>query len=200
MQAAASTVAESAYAADRVVHHVYGREAESVRSCSRFARTAETREAVEQIARTLDRGEQPARQQAEEFAHRRAEALGVTFAKYQLSAAEQRCSRLVPARKPGRELMATQFVFEKLKADPSAKIPEIQKGFEQTERAMRSQAETDLRLMGFADAPAYYADGRRSILEIRDEVTAEYAPVPIETMELYFRAFEKAGVMSIAEN
>jgi hypothetical protein len=51
-----------------------------------------------------------------------------------------------------------------------------------------------------ANAPAYYADGRRSILDIRDEIAAEYAPVPIETMELYFRAFEKAGVMSIAEN
>ncbi len=199
MHAAASTVVESAYAADRMVHHAYGREAAAIRSCSRFARTAATREAVEQIASTLGRGEQPARQQTEEFARRRAEALGVSFTKYQLSAAEQRCANLVPARKPGQELMATQFVFEKLKADPAAKIPVIQQGLEQTEKIMRSHAETDLRLMGFADAPAYYADGNRSILEIRDEVLAEYAPIPVEILELYFRAFEKAGVMSVAE-
>jgi hypothetical protein len=53
--------------------------------------------------------------------------------------------------------------------------------------------------MGFSDAPASYADGRRSILDIRDEVAAEYTSVPVEALETYFRAFEKAGVMTIRE-
>ena len=53
-------------------------------------------------------------------------------------------------------------------------------------------------IMGFADAPAYYADGQRSILDIRDEIAAEYAPVPVEALEHYFQAFEKAGVMKIS--
>jgi hypothetical protein len=59
------------------------------------------------------------------------------------------------------------------------------------------QGETDLRLLSFPDAPAYYADGHRSILDIRNEIAAEYAPVPAETLETYFRAFETAGVMTI---
>jgi hypothetical protein len=53
--------------------------------------------------------------------------------------------------------------------------------------------------MGFPDAPAYFADGKRSILEIRDAVAAEYAPIAIEALEAYFRAFEKAGLMKIQE-
>ena len=53
--------------------------------------------------------------------------------------------------------------------------------------------------MGLPDAPACYADGTRSVLEIRDAVAAEYAPIAIEVLEVYFRAFEKAGVMKIIE-
>jgi hypothetical protein len=53
--------------------------------------------------------------------------------------------------------------------------------------------------MGLPDAPAYYADGKRSILDIRDAVAVEYGPIAIEALELYFRAFEKAGVMNILE-
>jgi hypothetical protein len=49
------------------------------------------------------------------------------------------------------------------------------------------------------DAPAFYADGKRSLLEIRDAFTAEYGPISIQLLEIYFRAFEKAGVMKILE-
>ena len=60
-------------------------------------------------------------------------------------------------------------------------------------------AESELRLFGLGDAPAFYADGRRSILDIRVAVTAEYGPISVEALELYFRAFEKAGVLKIRE-
>ena len=51
--------------------------------------------------------------------------------------------------------------------------------------------------MGFADAAAYYANGQRSMLEIHDSIAAEFTPLPLDVIELYFRAFEKAGVMTI---
>jgi len=53
--------------------------------------------------------------------------------------------------------------------------------------------------MGLPDAAAFYADGKRSVLEIRDAVAAEYATISLEILMLYFRAFERAGVMKIGE-
>ncbi len=64
---------------------------------------------------------------------------------------------------------------------------------------MRDRGVDELTIWAFYDAPAYYADGHRSILSIRDAVAAEYAPLSIEAAELYFRTFEKAGVMTILE-
>lgn len=42
-----------------------------------------------------------------------------------------------------------------------------------------------------------FADGRRSLLEIRDAVSAEYGPVSGEAIEEYFRFLESVGVVAI---
>lgn len=42
-----------------------------------------------------------------------------------------------------------------------------------------------------------FGDGRRTIQEIRDAVSAEYAPVPLEEVEEYFRFLERVGVVSL---
>lgn len=63
---------------------------------------------------------------------------------------------------------------------------------------MRAAGESDLRLLGFWDVPAWYVDGKRSILDIANAVAAEYTPLPIDLVVQYFRDFEKAGVMTVA--
>jgi hypothetical protein len=40
-----------------------------------------------------------------------------------------------------------------------------------------------------------FADGKRSAQEIRDAVSAEYGPVPLEMVVEYLRALEKIGVV-----
>jgi hypothetical protein len=44
-----------------------------------------------------------------------------------------------------------------------------------------------------------FADGKRSVLEIRDAVSAEYGPVPVEEVEEYFRFLERVGVVSLRQ-
>lgn len=43
-----------------------------------------------------------------------------------------------------------------------------------------------------------FADGRRTLLEIRDAVSAEYGPQEAQDIEQYFRLLEKVGVVSIS--
>jgi hypothetical protein len=44
-----------------------------------------------------------------------------------------------------------------------------------------------------------FADGKRSLLEIRNAVSAEYDPIDIKIVHAYFRLLEKAGVISFSE-
>ena len=40
-----------------------------------------------------------------------------------------------------------------------------------------------------------FADGKRNAQEIRDAVSAEYGPVPLEMVVEYLKALEKIGVI-----
>ncbi len=48
---------------------------------------------------------------------------------------------------------------------------------------------------GYAHEVLSFADGKRSAQELRDSVSAEYGPVPLEMVVEYLRALEKIGVV-----
>jgi hypothetical protein len=194
----AKDLPEKTRQADNLLRHVYDREEAAIRSCELFARTADARQKVEQAARVFANDEDAGRQEIRELAEVTGATRGVALGQYQLSAAEREAARLIPSRKPDQQLLATDYVFGKLERDPSAQLDVIRKGLQQASEEMRSSGESDLRLLGFWDVPAYYVDGKRSVLDISDAVAAEYAPLPIDVLVLYFRAFEKAGVMTVA--
>jgi hypothetical protein len=54
-------------------------------------------------------------------------------------------------------------------------------------------------LWGAGEEYAYevlnFADGKRNVEEIRDAVSAEYGPVPLEMVVEYLKALEKIGVV-----
>jgi Peptidase family M28 len=185
--------------AGNMITHVYGRERAAVGSAAVFARTAQARAEVERTAALLKSDEAASAKALDEVAALRTAELQLVRAPRALTEAEKRAARLFPARIKGMELQNLGYIIRILAKDPAAQISKIQTMLDETSRLFRAQGEGELRLMGFSDAPAFYADGRRSILEIHDAMAAEYAPIPLEALELYFRAFERAGVMKIME-
>ncbi len=196
--AAPKDLPDGARRADNLLRHVYEREEAAIHSCEIFAHSAESRQKVEQTARILAGDEDAGRKEIQEFAAATAVGRGVTLEQYPQTTAEKEAARLIPSRKPDQQLLGTDYVFGKLESDPSAHVDDIRKGLQQVAQEMRSKGESDLRLMGFWDAPSYYADGKRSVLDISEAIAAEYAPVPVDLLVQYFRAFEKTGVMTIA--
>lgn len=185
--------------ARNLIGHVYRRERAAIGSAAVFARTAEARSEVERTVSLLDGDEAASRKKIQDVAAVRALELKAGRAPRSLTEAERRAARLVPARDQGKDLLNLDYVTRTLAKDPSAQIPKIRAALEEIMQRLRDDGESELRLFGLGDAPAFYADGRRSILDIRDAVTAEYGPIPVEALELYFRAFEKAGVLKIRE-
>jgi hypothetical protein len=147
----------------------------------------------------LNSDEAASRKKVDEIAMLRAVELDAARAPRSLTEAERGAARLIPAPNKGMELFNLDYVTRTLAKDSTAQIPKITAALEEASQRLRAQGESELRLFGLPDAAASYADGKRSILEIRDAVAAEYAPIAVEALELYFRAFEKAGVMKILE-
>jgi hypothetical protein len=185
--------------AENLMTRVYRRERAAINSTTVFARTAKSRSDVEKTMFLLNGDEAASRKKVDEVASLRAVELNAPRAPRSLTEAERRAARLIPARIKGKELFNLDYVTRTLAKDLTAQILKIQAALDEASQRLRAQGESELRLMGLPDAPAYYADGKRSILDICDAVAAEYAPIAIEALELYFRAFEKAGVMNILE-
>jgi len=185
--------------AENLIAHVYRREREATGSVAVFARAAQARREVEKTTALLNGDEAASRKKLEEIASLRAGDLDVARVPKSLTEAEKRAARLFPFRNKGKELNNLEYVTRIMAKDPTAQIPKIEAALNETRRLFQAKGENELLLMGLFNAPAFYADGNRSILEIRDAVAAEYAPIAVEALELYFRAFEKAGVMNILE-
>ncbi len=179
--------------------HVYGRERAAIGSAAVFARTAKSRSEVEKTMSLLNGDEAASRKKVDEVALLIAVELNAPRAPRSLTEAERRAARLIPARNKGKELFNLDYVTRTLAGDQTVQISKIQAALDEASQRLRAHGESELRLMGLPDAPAYYADGKRSILDIRDAVAAEYGSIAIEALELYFRAFEKAGLMMILE-
>jgi Zn-dependent M28 family amino/carboxypeptidase len=190
---------EASRQAENLMVHVYRRERAAIGSAAMFARTAQARSDVEKTMALLNGDEAASRKKVDEVVKLRSIELNLAPAPLSMTEAEKRAARLFPVRNKGKELQNLDYVSRILAKDSSAQIPKIQAALNESGQRLRARGESELRLMGLGDVAAFYADGKRSILEIRDAVAAEYAPIGIETLEIYFRAFEKVGVMKILE-
>ena len=189
--------AENAVLATNLVKHVYAREREAVKSGLTFSRGTESKRLVEQVAAMLDDDEKSSIRNVDEIASMRGRELEVARKAVALTDAERRASHLFPVREKGKELYNINFVMGKIGRDST--LMKIGAAISQTIMRLQQRGVSSLRLMGMPDAAAHLADGKRSILDIRDAFAADYGLMSIEALTLYFQAFEKAGVMKIIE-
>ncbi|MGB9907485.1 MAG: M28 family peptidase, partial [Candidatus Saccharicenans sp.] len=93
-----------------------------------------------------------------------------------LTSDEVRLSKIVPVRKPAASEGEPWAVMMRLREMNLQLSPLIYR------------AEFELR---------NFIDGKKSILEIRNAVSAEYEPLPLLDVEKYFQALEKAGMIEL---
>ena len=192
LSAAARDFAESVRQANGLIAHAYRRETAAIRSTSAFARTTSARAPVEALAAQVASSEHHARANLDALVQWRAGVIGVAPHRASAAAAEHEAARLFPSRRTGNELTGTAGVLA------GDRWLAVRDAIHRNESAMLARGATSLRTAGFADVAAFYANGRRSVLEIRDDVEAEYgAYFEAATMLAYFRAFVEAGVMDL---
>jgi len=181
--------------AQAITHHAYDREEAAILSCEVFAEGLGAKRALERQAADLRRDQAVSIQSLDDALSVRATALGVVVPSAATTAGEQEAARLVPARRVGEELKGLGFVRSRL--DSKAEADRVEKALTDVEATMKQDGAFDLRVYAVPDAPAFYVDGHRSILEIWEGSTAEYDNLPLDILRSYFDLFEKAGVMAI---
>jgi hypothetical protein len=95
------------------------------------------------------------------------------------------------------ELYSVNYAVRK--AGKEAPVKEVQAMVLQAIGRLQEKGVSALRLMSMPDAAARYADGKRTILDIRNAVAADYGRLPVDALIQYFRVFEMAGLMRIIE-
>lgn len=180
-----------------LIKHVYSREREAVRSSATFSKLPDTKKAIDRIAALLNDDEALSLKNIADVASAQAKDLSVVRTATSQTDLERRAARLIPERLKGKELYGVNYAAMKLMQDST--VIKLSTAIREAMTRMREKGEGSLRIMGMPDAAAHYADGKRSILEIRDAFTVEYAPMPIDGLVAYFQAFEKAGLMKIKE-
>ncbi|RKH61897.1 M28 family peptidase [Corallococcus llansteffanensis] len=173
-----------------VVRAAYQREREALRSCVPLGAPAKQ---VQTMARALETAESQAlgRLEAE------GKARGAGTREPAPSEAERLARAFVPRRVKGQELASFDDLARGAPAGSQPRVAVVQAALSAAATALRESGESELRFYQLPDALASYADGTRSVADIRDAAYAEYGYVfPVEALVELFGLLEQGGVMT----
>ncbi len=177
-QSTPATIQENYKEALNLVHQVYAREEKTLKSVAFFAGSDPAFHAyLEKACSHMKKKEELSLETINNQYQALASSVGVKAIEPTMSAEEKRLSRLVPIRtKIMRGFFDRKAFAERIKGE---KLPAYD---------LRSSEDYEIR---------NFIDGRRSILEIRNAVSAEFRPIPLSDVENYCKALEAGGMITI---
>ncbi|TSC34218.1 M28 family peptidase [Corallococcus sp. Z5C101001] len=172
------------------VRIAYQREREALRSCLSLGAPAAP---VQAMAKALESAEAQALGRLEVDG----KARGASLREASPSAAERQARTFVPRRVKGQELASFDELARKAAPEQQPRVAAVQAAITAAETALRERGEGELRFYQLPDALASYADGKRSVADIRDAAYAEYGHVfPVDALVELFGLLEQGGVMT----
>ncbi|MBC9796720.1 DUF4910 domain-containing protein [Sinomicrobium weinanense] len=177
----------------KIIQYAYKREKEALRSCLLFSGDRSTKKIIEEKIVLYDQEEKLILNDIQALAKNLNG--GEDIAPRASSSKEKEAEKIVPVRIKGKELNAFYSTYDILGEEYSGKYEEIEQEIEKVLNILRKREAGELRIYQFEDVIASYSDGRKSVLDIRDALYAEYKiEIPLEVIANIFEVFEKAGV------
>jgi hypothetical protein len=170
----------------------YRREREALRSCIPLGAPAAP---VQAMAKALEATEAQALGRLEADG----KARGASLREPALAEAERRARAFVPRRVKGQELASFDELASRVGPENQPRVAAVQAVMTAATTALRERGEDELRFFQLPDAVASYADGRRSVADIREAAYAEYGHAfPEEALLELFGLLEQGGIMTRA--
>ena len=178
LNAEAKELAEAAKEAVNVVTQSFMREKDALASIKFFIKNDAALDALLKArVQAFDALMKPAAADIERVSEHRAAGEGLKYQKPALTPDDVRLSKIVPVR-----TARMQGYFDTM-------------GFREKLKDLKDLPSYSLR--GVEYEVRNFIDGRRSILDIRNGVSAEYDPVPLKDVENFMLVLEKAGFIEL---
>ncbi|RJS27414.1 hypothetical protein DRW03_03350 [Corallococcus sp. H22C18031201] len=169
----------------------YQREREALRTCLPLGATSAP---IQRMVKTLETAEAQALSRVDADGRER----GVTREPAPTEA-ERRARAFIPRRVPGQELTSFDEIAGKANPEAKAQVTAVQDAMTTATQTLRERGQSELRFYELADAIASYANGHRSVADIRDAAYAEYGHAfPVDALLALFEVLEQGGVMTNA--
>ncbi|MFC2167872.1 DUF4910 domain-containing protein [Acidobacteriota bacterium] len=160
-----------------VIEHSANREIQSVMSTVVFAGNTQVKKWIENSAGNLRTLRSTFQKEAQKHYRDLHQQFGIKPQEILQSAEERTLSRIVPVREKNFVCpLQTDWLANKLGAD----------------------ALGEMKLQGYAPYEALnFADGHRSIFDIKQAVSAEFGPIELQDVLSFFHVLEKAGLVTL---
>jgi aminopeptidase YwaD len=179
MKSKAEELSEAYKEAKNIIHQAYVREETALLSTAFFA-SGDTQFAayLDNVCKNIRNKEQISLATLTEYYKNMAALCGVELAYPKLTAEEQRLDQLVPKRTKDMAGFFNFFAFN-----------------------MRLRGKKDLPEFHLKDLEDFeirnFIDNKRSVLEIRNAVSAEFRPIPLKDVENYIKVLQLGGIVTI---
>jgi len=175
--------------AKNIIYQAYHREAEAVLSCSFFAgANKEILKFIETINANILKEETTAQKRLSEYYHYLCSKAGIKAVILKNTSKEKRLSKITPNRvEKYKGPLDGNFLKRKLKDK-----------FKPGQLLIYKEMPEDNPI--FSNIPfemLNFVNGKRSITEIRNAVSAEYCPVSLDAVHEYLNILEKAGIVKL---
>jgi hypothetical protein len=105
---------------------------------------------------------------------------------------------LVPERLKGKELFSYFEARPEAQKNTALNLADLEKEVTERLNELREQETEELVIYDFYNAMASYADGKRTIVDIRNAIYAEYGALfTLASIEKLFRVFENGKAMVV---
>jgi hypothetical protein len=183
--ATAATLSTQYAEARNVILEGYAREATALETMSRLVGDAPMASGAKSTRAALEETRQRALALVDEYARSRAAQFGMSESRLTMTPVNPPSAATVPVRNPD-----IRGPVNFLRSDAGRNWL--------TDKTGDENFDANLRLVSLNEYEAFealnFADGKRSLLEIRNALSAEYDPVPLSDVVDYFDFLQKVGV------
>ncbi|MDH7444578.1 DUF4910 domain-containing protein [Aquimarina sp. 2201CG14-23] len=191
-----STIIDNAYFAEKTVKSGYERERNALKSCLIFSQGIDDKNIIQQKIALYNEKEKLTIAQLKLSTKKKANSFGLTSVKRKVLPKEKDASLLIPQRLVGKELVTYYAALSSIKDPKSINYKEIQQGINSILSELREREVGELRIYDFQNTIVSYTNGKRSLVDIRDAMYAEYGiEIPISIIQDLFEVFIQGGAI-----
>ncbi|WP_378177434.1 DUF4910 domain-containing protein [Aquimarina sp. SS2-1] len=192
-----SNIVQSVYFAEKIIQFGYERERNALKSCLILSEGKDQKKSIQQKIDMYNEKEKLSIQQLRLSAQEKVNTSTTDSFQRKISSIEEKASSLIPKRLPGKELVTYYAALSSIEDFKSIKYKEIEEGINKVLNQLREREVGELRIYDFQNTIVSYANGKRSLIDIRDAMYTEYGiEIPTQVIEDLFDVFIKGGAIT----